>query len=357
MLHYPKGIEIEKSDGIIKSINEDHYQMEHFCSSSPGSSGGPLFYLRNQKVIGIHKGAAIKGKEFNYGTFLKLPIEEFNEILAQNNNLNGKYYDDNSKSIAKNIINNSNSNINNNNGDKNKDINNNKINKDKNNDDKNNATNNDDNNDDENSDDKNTDDNNNDDINNVNNKPYFKLIYGKEKLLTLNVIILGDESGKDILLERTGKIGIEFNVKKIEFEKYNSSIKFQIWDTTGKDGFLFSSYFKGVKVIIFIYDATSKESFEEIKNYWYKLYKLKCTTNSILVIAANKSNLNKNEKVNDKEGKAFAKEIGGFFGIITKENSQSIYQLFENIGKIHFESLLEHLPEEKNMSCYACFII
>ena len=61
--------------------------MEHFCSSSPGSSGGPFLYLRNQKVIWIHKDAANKGKEYNYGTFLKLPIEKFNEILTQNNNL------------------------------------------------------------------------------------------------------------------------------------------------------------------------------------------------------------------------------------------------------------------------------
>ena len=112
VLYYPKGIDIEKYDGTISNIDENYYQMEHFCSSSPGSSGGPLFYLKNQKVIGIHKGEAKKGKEYNYGTFLKLPIEEFNEILTQNSNLNEKTYDDNSKSIARNINSHFNSNIN-----------------------------------------------------------------------------------------------------------------------------------------------------------------------------------------------------------------------------------------------------
>lgn len=102
LLHYPKGIEIEKSDGTIRNIDENYYQIEHLCSSSPGSSGGPLIYLRNQKIIGIHKGAANKGKEYNYGTFLKLPIKEFNGILTQINNLNAKSYDDNRKYIAKN---------------------------------------------------------------------------------------------------------------------------------------------------------------------------------------------------------------------------------------------------------------
>ncbi len=40
--------------------------------------------MKNQKVIGIHKGAAHKGKEYNYGTYLKLPIEEFNEFYNDN---------------------------------------------------------------------------------------------------------------------------------------------------------------------------------------------------------------------------------------------------------------------------------
>ena len=43
-----------------------------------GSSGGPLFNCINHKIIGIHKGCK-KDKEYNFGTLIKTPINEFNK--------------------------------------------------------------------------------------------------------------------------------------------------------------------------------------------------------------------------------------------------------------------------------------
>ena len=100
LLHYPKGIEVEKSDGIIGIIDENNEEIKHYCSTSPGSSGAPIINLKNQKVIGIHKGAPTKGEEYNYGTYLKLPIEEFNEFLNQkeiNNSKNNVNCEENKK--------------------------------------------------------------------------------------------------------------------------------------------------------------------------------------------------------------------------------------------------------------------
>ena len=71
LLHYPKGICIKKSEGIIKCIKEDNYNIEHLCDSSSGSSGGPLLNFINFKVIGIHKGGAREGRNWNVGTFLR----------------------------------------------------------------------------------------------------------------------------------------------------------------------------------------------------------------------------------------------------------------------------------------------
>jgi hypothetical protein len=76
LLHYPKGEQMVFSNGIIKNIYEDNYTIQHLCDSSGGSSGGPLINT-NYQVIGIHKGGAENGKNYNLGTLLKLPIEEF----------------------------------------------------------------------------------------------------------------------------------------------------------------------------------------------------------------------------------------------------------------------------------------
>ena len=79
LLHYPKGIEMTYSPGLIKNIYEDDYNIEHLCSSEEGSSGGPLINSTKFQVIGIHKGGAKGANNYNLGTLLKKPIEKFNQ--------------------------------------------------------------------------------------------------------------------------------------------------------------------------------------------------------------------------------------------------------------------------------------
>ena len=77
LLHYPKGEQMVFSNGLIKNIND--YTIQHLCDSSGGSSGGPLINSNNYRVIGVHKGGAIKGRNYNLGTLIKEPIEKLTE--------------------------------------------------------------------------------------------------------------------------------------------------------------------------------------------------------------------------------------------------------------------------------------
>ena len=57
------------------------------CDSSGGSLGSPIINKNNFQVIGIHKGDAEKGKNYNLGTLLKEPVEKFSEeIKIKKNN-------------------------------------------------------------------------------------------------------------------------------------------------------------------------------------------------------------------------------------------------------------------------------
>ena len=94
LLHYPNGKNIEASQGLIKSISIDKYNIRHGCNTSPGSSGSPILILNNNRLIGILKGEK-KDENCNKGTLLKLPIQEFNKKFIKNhvkeegnNNLN-----------------------------------------------------------------------------------------------------------------------------------------------------------------------------------------------------------------------------------------------------------------------------
>ena len=86
LLHYPKGNELEVSPGVIKNITEGNRTIHHLCDSAGGSSGGPIIYKDNLRVIGIHKGGAVGAKNFNLGTLLREPIEKIKEELRMNKN-------------------------------------------------------------------------------------------------------------------------------------------------------------------------------------------------------------------------------------------------------------------------------
>ena len=63
------------SYGIIKFITEE-YNIIHYCCTEHGSSGSPILNVLNNKLIGIHK-EGIKNKNYNRGTLLKYPINEY----------------------------------------------------------------------------------------------------------------------------------------------------------------------------------------------------------------------------------------------------------------------------------------
>ena len=86
LIHYPQGKEPEYSIGVIKSIEEDNFTFRHLCRTEPGSSGCPIINLANNRVIGVHKGAAENGKNWNLGTFIQEPILKFISLIKDNIN-------------------------------------------------------------------------------------------------------------------------------------------------------------------------------------------------------------------------------------------------------------------------------
>ena len=85
LLHYPKFEILCHSTGVIKNLLEN-YDINHTCSSEPGSSGGPIINLGKYKVVGIHKGHSAN-HNYNLGTFIKGPIDKFIESYQNKHNL------------------------------------------------------------------------------------------------------------------------------------------------------------------------------------------------------------------------------------------------------------------------------
>ena len=73
--NYSDGQRAAVSYGIIKNI-QDKFNLIHYCCTESGSSGSPILNALNNKIIGIHK-ESVKSKNYNRGTLLKYPINEY----------------------------------------------------------------------------------------------------------------------------------------------------------------------------------------------------------------------------------------------------------------------------------------
>ena len=62
----------------------------------------------------------------------------------------------------------------------------------------------------------------------------------------------------------------QYETKTMLFKDYNKSIKFELWDTAGREQYraLAKVFYKKCNGCLLIYDICDKKSFEELKNYW-----------------------------------------------------------------------------------------
>ena len=96
--------------------------------------------------------------------------------------------------------------------------------------------------------------------------------------LSLKILLIGDSQvGKTSLLlkytehifpeEHIATIGVEYKDRFIIRDNYN--IRLQIWDTAGQERFhsITKNIYRNAHGVLFVYDITNRESFNNIKNW------------------------------------------------------------------------------------------
>ena len=89
-----------------------------------------------------------------------------------------------------------------------------------------------------------------------------------EEVLDCKVILFG-ESGPS----KTRIINFVFNnlsSRVLSFYEYDKSVKFVLWDTLSRHDGISRIFYKGASAAVLVYDMTNRNTFEAIKNYWYK---------------------------------------------------------------------------------------
>jgi len=129
-------------------------------------------------------------------------------------------------------------------------------------------------------------------------------------------------------------MGGTFTSKSLIFDD-GKTLRFDIWDTAGQEKYraLTQMFYKDANAAVLVYDISRKDSFDELKNYWFEKIKENSSSDIILFLAANKSDLVEKEEVNEEEARNYAKQINADFCSISAKNSIGIDDLFIQIAK------------------------
>ena len=185
-----------------------------------------------------------------------------------------------------------------------------------------------------------------------------------ENELTVKAVLLGESGvGKTSIISRfidnsfeknkKSTTGADYTGKTMYFDEFGGKkIKFEIWDTAGQEIYrsLTKIFYKDAKIAVLVYDITKRETFEELKKYWYNQIKESATPDIIIAIAANKCDLYEDEKVKEEEGREFAKEIGAYFKLTSAFLNSGIEELFKTIGVKFLDDYINNLNKEENIN-------
>ena len=153
----------------------------------------------------------------------------------------------------------------------------------------------------------------------------------------------------------------------------NKKYHIELWDTAGQERYrsLTKIFVKDSKIVIFVYDITTRESFEEI-NYWVETVKEILGDSPIYGLIGNKKDLFMNEVIDEDTGKNKAEEIGALFKLTSAKNERGginefmkelLEEYLKKSGKIelrprsitiekrHFEESNEDKDEKPNKTC------
>ena len=115
--------------------------------------------------------------------------------------------------------------------------------------------------------------------------------------------------------------------KSVKVDKKYYSLK--LWDTIGQEKLrsMAKIFYKGAKIVIFVYDITTKKTFEELE-YWVNEVKNSLGDEPICAIVGNKSDLIEEEEVDENTAReyAFNKELK--FKIVSAKTNPKDFQLF-----------------------------
>ena len=166
---------------------------------------------------------------------------------------------------------------------------------------------------------------------------------GKTTLIKISI-------GKIFDSESAPTLMASYFTKNFNYKKHNYA--FCLWDTIGNEKYrsLTRMFYKDSKIVILVYDITSKKSFNAL-DYWYQEVKNELGEDIILAIVGNKSDLFLEEQVSLEEGQKYAEMKHAFFQLSSAKNeAQNFIDFLEKLFKEYIEKYLNKKNTNKKES-------
>ncbi|KAI6650525.1 Ras-related protein Rab-22A-like [Oopsacas minuta] len=136
-------------------------------------------------------------------------------------------------------------------------------------------------------------------------------------------------------------IGAAFMSKTV---KYNTqTVKFQMWDTAGQEKYkgLAPMYYRGASAAIVVYDITSFNTYNVVKD-WVRDVRDTCDTEDfILIIVGNKVDVEEKRNVPRETAEKYCVSMGAHLFECSALSGKNVFEIFEKIA--------ENLPSENPM--------
>ena len=143
-------------------------------------------------------------------------------------------------------------------------------------------------------------------------------------------------------------VGVEFGAKKFDIE--GKSVKAQIWDTAGQERYksITTTYYKGAKGALIVYDITRKETFDSV-DQWISELLNSGDKNMTMLLIGNKCDLDNQRQVTKEQGEEKAKAFKVAFLETSASSGENLDVAYEMIMKEVYSKCKNELDEEDRM--------
>ena len=147
-------------------------------------------------------------------------------------------------------------------------------------------------------------------------------------------------------------LGIDYNQYDVKIKDTNYVVQFHILDFTGFSAFreMLNNQIKDVNFILYVYDSTNLESFQNIKLWKKSINDLGPKKNVIEYLIGNKTEIPEKIVTDKMSVDSFANNFNLKSWNVSARMKTNLVELFQEMAKIYYDNYINFINKIKNLN-------